>query len=164
MVPVRRIAHASFETPDPERLIAYYTDVIGLSVVGRDKDAAYLASLEDHAVVVRRGPEPRCVRLAFQIAPDDDLGAFEKGINGHGIKTARKKDPEPGISELVTFEDPKGTLLEVFRERELPKAPEPGKGIARARPRTGACRRSTTGTRHPTRSRPSSLSSQTPAG
>ena len=123
MVLVRRIAHAGFETPDPERLVGYYTDVIGLSVVGRDKDATYLASLQDHAVVIRRGSSPRCVRLAFQIAPDGDLAEFEKGIKSHNIKTARKTDPEPGIPEIVTFEDPKGTTLEVFRERELPKAP-----------------------------------------
>ena len=123
MVPVRRIAHAGFETPDPERLVDYYTNVIGLAVIGRDKDATYLASLQDHAVVIRRGSSPRCVRLAFQIAPDGDLGEFEKSIKGHNVKTARKTDPEPGIPEIVTFEDPKGTILEVFRERELPKAP-----------------------------------------
>ena len=81
MVPVRRIAHATFETPDPERLMDYYTNVIGFSVIERDKDAAYLASLEDHAVVIRRGAEARCVRLAFQVAPDADLAEFEKGIN-----------------------------------------------------------------------------------
>jgi catechol 2,3-dioxygenase-like lactoylglutathione lyase family enzyme len=130
MVPVRRIAHASFETPDPERLIDYYTNVIGLSVVERDKDATYLASLEDHAVVVRRGAQARCVRLAFQVAPDADLAEFEKGINSHGLKTARKRDPEPGIPEIVTFEDPKGTVLEVFRERTLPKSTGLGKGIS----------------------------------
>jgi catechol 2,3-dioxygenase-like lactoylglutathione lyase family enzyme len=130
MVPVRRIAHASFETPDPERLIDYYTNVIGLSVIERDKDATYLASLEDHAVVIRRGAEARCVRLAFQIAPDADLADFEKGLTGHGVKTVRKRDPEPGIPEIVTFEDPKGTVLEVFRERTLPKSTGLGKGIS----------------------------------
>ena len=45
-------------------------------------------------------------------------------ILGHSdVAPARKTDPEPGIPEIVTFEDPKGTTLEVFRERELPKAP-----------------------------------------
>ena len=27
------------------------------------------------------------VNLGFQIAPEDDLGAFEKQVQGHGIKT-----------------------------------------------------------------------------
>ena len=129
MVPVRRIAHASFETPDLERLIAYYTDVIGLSLVGREKDAVYLTSVHDHSVVLRQGSEARCARIAFQIAPEDDLNAFEKQIAGHGIKTERKKDPEPGIPELVSFEDPKGTVMEVFRERETGQGLRPGKGI-----------------------------------
>jgi hypothetical protein len=81
-------------------------------------------------VVIRRGGEARCVRLAFQIAPDADLAEFEKGINSHGLKTARKRDPEPGIAEIVTFEDPKGTVLEVVRERALPKSAGPSKGIS----------------------------------
>jgi len=123
MIPVRRIAHASFETPDLERLIAYYTDIIGLSLVEQDKDTAYLAGVLDHAVALRRGSAPRCVRIAFQIAPDADLGDFERQITGYGIKTERKSDPAPGVPDLVSFEDPKGTVLDVFRERALPVRP-----------------------------------------
>src|SRR4030095_12148440 len=110
MIRVRRIAHASYETPDVERQGAYYTDVLGLTLVAKEKDAAYLAcTLDHHNVVLRRGAAPKCVRLGFQIAPTDDLADFERQISAHGVKTQRKKNPEPSIAELVSFEDPKGT-------------------------------------------------------
>jgi catechol 2,3-dioxygenase-like lactoylglutathione lyase family enzyme len=119
MIKVRRIAHADFDTPDIERQVAYYTEILGLTLVAKDKDVAYLANTNDHhSVVLRKGLEPRCSRIAFQIAPQDDLAAFKKQIESHGIKVESKKDPEPTIPEMLTFEDTKGTVMEVFRERE----------------------------------------------
>jgi catechol 2,3-dioxygenase-like lactoylglutathione lyase family enzyme len=80
-------------------------------------------------VVLRKGEAARCARIAFQIAPDDDLGAFEKQLAGHGIRTERKRDPEPGVPDLVSFEDPKGTILEVSAVRAPAKVAEPAKGV-----------------------------------
>lgn len=120
MIRVRRIAHADFETPDVDRQVDYYTEILGLTLVEKTKDAAYLASTNDHhAVVLRKGSEARCTRLAFQTAPDADLAAFRKQVEGHGIKVDSKSDSEPTIPEMLTFEDTKGTVMEVFREREV---------------------------------------------
>jgi catechol 2,3-dioxygenase-like lactoylglutathione lyase family enzyme len=116
MIRVKKIAHATYETPDLPRQVAYYTDVLGLTVTDNDKDAAYLAStIDHHSVVLRKGEHARCVRLGFEVGPDDDLGAFQKQTEAHGIKTTRKNDPEPTIAEMITFEDPKGTVMEVFK-------------------------------------------------
>jgi catechol 2,3-dioxygenase-like lactoylglutathione lyase family enzyme len=65
--------------------------------------------------VLRKGANAQCARVGFQIAPDADLGAFEKQVAAHGIKTERKKDPEPSIADMVVFADPKGTIMEVFK-------------------------------------------------
>ena len=69
------------------------------------------------------------MRLGFQVGPDDDLAAFEKQTAAHGIKTERKKDPEPSIADMVTFEDPKGTVMEVFKRADVPHQKFPAKGI-----------------------------------
>ena len=119
MIRVRKIAHASYEMPDLEQQVAYYTDILGLTLTAKEKDAAYLANAVDHhAVVLRRGPEVKCVHIGFQLGPDDELDAFEKQTAAHGIKTARRKDSEPTISDMVTFEDPKGTVMDVFKRPE----------------------------------------------
>ena len=77
MIGVKKIAHATYEMPDVDRQVEYYTEIMGLTVTDKEKDAVYLASTVDHhSVVLRKGDKARCVRIGFQIAPDDDLNAF----------------------------------------------------------------------------------------
>ena len=130
MIRVKKIAHATYETPDLERQVQYYTEVLGLTVTDKDKDTAYLAStIDHHSVVLRKGEHARCVRLGFQVGPDDDLGAFQKQTEAHGIKTTRKNDPEPTIAEMIAFEDPKGTVMVVFKRGAFAGQRFPSKGI-----------------------------------
>src|SRR5262245_9594274 len=130
MIRVKKIAHAIYETPDLDRQTEYYTDILGLNLIAKDKDAAYLASTVDHhSVVLRQGSAAQCVRLGFQLGPDDDLDAFEKQTAAQGIKTRRLKDPEPTIADMVAFEDPKGTVMEVFKRPEPQGQKFPNKGI-----------------------------------
>src|ERR1700682_2932957 len=120
MIGVRKIAHTGYEVPDLERQIEYYTDILGLSLSAREKDAAYLSStIDHHSLVLRKGPEPKCTQIGFQIGPDDDLGAFEKQTNAVGVKTQRRTDAEPTISGMVCLEDTKGTIIEVFKRPEF---------------------------------------------
>lgn len=120
MISVRKISHASYEIPDLDAQAEYYTNVLGLRLIAKEQDAAYLANANDHhSVVLRRGEQPRCTRIGFQLGPDDDLDAFEKQTAAHGLRTARKKDPEPTIGDMVSFEDPKGTVMEVFKPPQL---------------------------------------------
>ena len=44
MIAVRRLGHATLTTPDLERQVAYYTEVVGLTLLARDKNRAILAS------------------------------------------------------------------------------------------------------------------------
>ena len=130
IVRAKKIAHATYETPDLDQQTEYYTDILGLNLIAKEKDAAYLAStLDHHSVVLRKGGAAQCVRLGFQIGPDDDLDAFEKQTQAQGVKTRRLKDPEPTISDMVAFEDPKGTLMEVFKRPEPQNQSFPKKGI-----------------------------------
>jgi catechol 2,3-dioxygenase-like lactoylglutathione lyase family enzyme len=130
MIRVKKIAHATYETSDLERQVEYYTDILGLTLVAKEKDQAFLAStIDHHSVVLRKGDAARCVRLGFQIGPDDDLAEFDKQTAAHGIKTQRVNDPGPSIAEMITFEDPKGTVMEVFKRGEFSQQKFPDKGI-----------------------------------
>jgi catechol 2,3-dioxygenase-like lactoylglutathione lyase family enzyme len=119
MIGVRKISHATYEMPDVEQQIEYYTEVLGLTLVERDGDAAYLAStIDHHSIVLRGGDEVKCTHLGFQIGPDEDLDAFERQTQSHGIYTERKRDASPTIADMVSFQDPKGTVMEVFKRPE----------------------------------------------
>ncbi|HJY17682.1 MAG TPA: VOC family protein, partial [Xanthobacteraceae bacterium] len=69
MIRVSKIAHASYETPDLDRQAEYYTEILGLTLAAKEKDAVFLASTVDHhSVVLRNGPQAQCMRVGFQIA------------------------------------------------------------------------------------------------
>lgn len=117
MIKVNRIAHAVFASSDLDAQIDHYTRIMGLTLVDREKDAAYLTTGADHhTVVLRRGSEVACKSIGFQLPPGIDLADYAHQIEAHGIKTQRLTDSQPNISDLVVFDDNKGTQMEVFVE------------------------------------------------
>ena len=77
MIDVLRVGHATFTTPDLERQVAYYTDVMGLIATERDKNRAFLATRTGlEAISLEQGDKSELIRLAFQVAPDFGVGIF----------------------------------------------------------------------------------------
>ena len=73
MIRPRRIGHATFETPDLEKAIAYYTQTMGL-VCGARKGPRHLASkIGLLTIALREASAERCSRLAFEVAAGEDL-------------------------------------------------------------------------------------------
>lgn len=114
-IAVTKISHACYETPDLDRLADYYTGILGLSLADRTADAAFLASTVDHhSVVLHHGAAARCSRLGFQLAPDSDIAECAARLARDGVEARQESDPAPGISQQLSFLDPKGTVIEVF--------------------------------------------------
>ena len=55
MIQAKRFSHAAFETPDLERQIDYFTQVVGLAVAARENGRAHLATKVGD-LVVHPGP------------------------------------------------------------------------------------------------------------
>ena len=128
MIKVTRIGHATFETPDVDRQVAYWSDIAGLVLAERENVRAYLATkVGDLAVQLEKGPEARCARISFQAAATTDFAELRRGLEAEGVRCDLRNDPSPGISQALTFADPKGTIVEVFTsamplERKAPPA------------------------------------------
>ena len=115
MIQVRRLGHATFSTPDVERQVAYYADVLGLQVIARDKDRAFLATHTGlEAIALERGDAVALKRLSFQVAPGSDLAALGHDLDGHGIVSERRSGISPGIADALSFADIKGTQIDLF--------------------------------------------------
>jgi catechol-2,3-dioxygenase len=122
MIAVRRLGHATLTTPDIGRQVAYYTEVVGLTLVAREASRAVLASKQGlEAIALEPGPPNALSRLAFQVAPGSDLGALVHALEKHGVKSERRLDVTPAVAEAIVFKDPKGTIIEVFAEYNFPK-------------------------------------------
>lgn len=117
MIQVRRIGHATFETPDLDRQIEYFTEIVGLVLAEREGDRAYLASkVGALSVQLERGEVARCARLAFEVAPDIDFADAERFLTDKGIKSERRNDSMPGLRTTLSFTDPNGVAVDLFPE------------------------------------------------
>ena len=118
MIQVKRMSHVTLETTDLQRQIDYFTQVVGLQEAGRENGTAFLATkVGDVAVRVQKGSEARCARIAFQVDPATDIADIRKGLEAEGVKPKESNDAMPGVPRMLSFEDPKGTVLEVFAEQ-----------------------------------------------
>jgi catechol 2,3-dioxygenase-like lactoylglutathione lyase family enzyme len=117
MIKARRIGHMTLDTPDLQRQIDYFTQVIGLTLAAQEKDHAYLGSKVGHlAVQLDRAAAPRCSKLSFEVAPDTDFAAVMRELSAEGIKSEMRTDAIPGMPKALLFKDNKGTTIEIFSE------------------------------------------------
>src|SRR6266545_2669474 len=117
MIQVRRLGHATLTTQDLDRQVDYYVEIVGLTLLDRDRNRAYLATKQGlEAIALEPGPPNALAKLSFQVAPGSDLAEIGRALARDGIKSERRSGISPGIAEAVVFTDPKGTLIEIFAE------------------------------------------------
>ena len=120
MISVRRLGFATLTTPDLARQIDYYTDIIGLQVLYRDSSRAILATkLGVEAIALEKGERAGLARLAFQVSPGSAFGDLTRALSAHGLSAKRRTEISPGVAESLAFEDPKGTMIDLFSESDF---------------------------------------------
>lgn len=132
MIQAKRLGHATFATPELERHLDYWTNVVGLQVVHQDSNSALLATkLGQEAIGLERAGEAHLRRLSFQVAPGTDLADAAKILSAeHSIKTERRSGITPGVRDAIVFDDPKGTQIEVYSEYDFHSVDKSDTGIA----------------------------------
>src|SRR5256884_8126487 len=122
MIKVRRLGHATLTAPDLDRQVAYYTAVVGLTLIERDAKRAFLASKQGlEAIALEGGPPNALSRLAFQVAPGSDLAELARELAKHGIKSERRSCISPGVADAIVFKGPEVTLIVIFFEQFFAK-------------------------------------------
>ncbi len=117
MIRPRRIGHATFETPDLDKAIDYYTSVMGLVLAAREKERAFLASrIGLLSIVLERGTRERCAKLSFEVAPQSDFAELARALAADGVQSELRSDCAPGLGPVLAFKDGKGTVIELFSD------------------------------------------------
>jgi catechol 2,3-dioxygenase-like lactoylglutathione lyase family enzyme len=117
MIKLLRLGHATFETPDIEKAIEHHTQVIGLSLAGRDGSRVFLATRTGQlAVELQQGLQSKCTKLAFEVPATADFADIRRELQQHGVASEERNDSVPGLSKVLSFQDPKGTSIELFRD------------------------------------------------
>jgi catechol 2,3-dioxygenase-like lactoylglutathione lyase family enzyme len=130
MIQTRRLAFAVLSTPDIDRQISYYTDILGLALVSRDTASAVLATRHGvETIVLKLGSEAGLLGLSFQVSPTTDLDAAQLKLEEAGISAKVRPGQTPSIARVLAFNDPKGTEIELFSTFDFVEAPPGDNGI-----------------------------------
>ncbi len=131
MIKIKRLGHATFETPDLERQIDYFREVVGLGLAGREANRAFLASETGLlSVVLEKGGASRTTRLAFEVSGAHSVADMQKHLSGFGIASEARSDATPGVATALAFADIKGTTIELFSEWSFLDSGGPAAGAA----------------------------------
>ncbi len=104
----------------PEQLISFYKDVVGLTPMPQISPGAFMAGttgflVDGHSQVHGAAREPQRVLLTFTV---DDAAAEQQRLEGQGVKFIRPRTQEPWGGFVATFEDPGGNYCQLV---EYPK-------------------------------------------
>ena len=117
MIKASRVGHATFETSDLGRAIAYYTEVNGLALHAKNDNSAFLASKTGLlTIALERGGTENLRRLSFEVSPHADLADMAKKLGVAGVSSDTRSDAAPGIGKMLVLNDPMGTTIELFTE------------------------------------------------
>jgi predicted enzyme related to lactoylglutathione lyase len=103
----------------PERLIAFYRDVVQLPVETGMGDGAFVVAgshllIDGHSETKGPAKEPQRVLINFFV---DDIDAEQKRLEGHGVTFIRDKGKEYWGGIISTFTDPDGNYLQLIEHR-----------------------------------------------
>ena len=116
MIKPRRIGHATFETQDLEKAVAYHEEFMGLVLAEREKDRAFLATKIGQLVIeLNKADRAHCIKLAFEVAPNSDFGELARALKD-GVRSELRNDSIPGMGQVLAFKDDKGTTIELFKD------------------------------------------------
>lgn len=123
---IAHLGHVELLCPEPEKSLAFFTGVLGMTVTGREGQSAYLHGWRDHDRVTLKLTEAKqagvghtALRSASPEALRRRVEALERA--GRGIGWI---EGDVGHGPAFRFHDPDGHVLEIYFESERYLAPE----------------------------------------
>jgi len=112
---VKGLDHVYYWTRDMDRAVAFYRDVLGLSVTRRDGDSwaeldAGAVRLALHGVVETHPVQPGGATAVFEVA---DVDEARRALEERGVEFDHTADIE-GYARYATFHDPDGNTVQII--------------------------------------------------
>lgn len=127
--PIRDIAHlghVELKTPKPAESLWYFTELLGMEVVHREGQSAYLRGYGDYAATTLKLTEAAQAgvgHVAWRAVSPDALERRVKAIEATGLGLGWSNG-DFGHGRCYRFRDPDGHLMEIYYEEQTYQAPE----------------------------------------
>jgi catechol 2,3-dioxygenase len=121
------LGHLELLTPTPERSLAFFVDVLGMTESGRSGISVYLRGWDDYerySLKLTGSKTSGLGHAAFRARSPQALERRVQALNAAGAGVGWVKN-ELGHGPAYQFRDPDGHLLEIYYETEWYEAPPP---------------------------------------
>lgn len=128
MASIKKVGHVVLGVRDPERSIAFYTEVLGMELVKflDEMQMAFFSFGErDHDIAVIKVPDDQPVgsaglaHTALEIDGGlEALRSFHDRLTSHGVRVEFTADHV--LTKSIYFFDPDGNRLEIFSQEMAP--------------------------------------------
>jgi catechol 2,3-dioxygenase len=101
-----RIGRAELRVLNLEESINYYTNIIGLELVGRSEGRAYLKAWDEydhHSLVLQEADSPGLDHFAFKVQNETDLEYYERQVEQFGAVRQKGFLREPDLLKEKPF-------------------------------------------------------------
>ncbi|MBT2227893.1 catechol 2,3-dioxygenase [Nonomuraea sp. NEAU-A123] len=122
---IAHLGHVQLLTPDPDRSLWFFTQMLGMTESGRSGDSVYLRTWDDyehHSLTLIAHDTSGIRRTALRTSSEEALNARVKALENAGLTGAWVED-EPGIGPLYVTRDPDGHEIALYWESEWYQAP-----------------------------------------
>ncbi|PTR22133.1 2,3-dihydroxybiphenyl 1,2-dioxygenase [Rhodococcus sp. OK519] len=128
MTDLKSLGYVTVQTADIDRWRAFAFDVLGFAEgSGPDEDTLYLRMDERAArIAVKKGDADRVVTVGWEVRDHAALARVQSAVEAAGIAVKPLSVEEADarrVEEVITFQDPAGTTLEVFHGAVLDHSP-----------------------------------------
>jgi catechol 2,3-dioxygenase len=137
--PVCKLGHVGLSTPDLDKSLEFFVELVGLDIVGENDGAVYLRAwgeIDHHSLILREGPTG-VDHFGLRASGPEQLALIAADLRAHGTEvTEVAGGTELGQGDGIRFVSPQGHPWEVYWEIERGRqdsalANQPGKAYLR---------------------------------
>jgi len=126
---IAQLGHITLSTPNIEKSLWFFRDVLGMEEVARDGNKAYLRSYQEHehhSLVLVDSNVAELEHVSLRTARPEDVELYARQLHNSGVKVVEiPKGTKKGQGDAIRFFMPHGGHpIELFYDIEKPKAPD----------------------------------------
>lgn len=130
---ITKLGHISLVTPNLEKSLWFFKDVLGLEETEVKDGVHYLRAwgdFEHHTLSLTEGKEARVDHIAWRTKRPEDVGGFATRLKNAGTEVRWiEGGVEAGQGQAIRFQLPSQHTFEIYYHMEKPKAPEDLKSV-----------------------------------
>jgi catechol 2,3-dioxygenase len=133
---ISHLAHAEIRTPKLDASVAFFQNLMGMEITGREGQSVYLRCWGEyyhHSLVLTAGAEPALGHIGWRTHGPDELLVAVQQIEASG-QSGEWLSPTLGHGRAYRFQGPGGHVHELFWDVERYQAPPELKSTYPARP------------------------------